>query len=244
MGQAPSVSADAFHEEYYMFFDSGKPPSGANSTRSSLDLNESKHSKRMQLYGNKLVSRNRGNLIYEASTNIGTFDTNQSDCTVSQGRESIELENNSPKLQNLNLNDFLLEYREERDSSGRIFKGHWKNNEMIKGQILWPDGSEYQGSLLNGEPHGYGIYKTNKKSEYRGYWHQGLQHGEGMYITNRDACPLVRRGVWNMGKMNRENNSNLLEEIINSDVTPASSSCTNITATPTSCTGHDIATKF
>lgn len=64
----------------------------------------------------------------------------------------------------------------------------------------WPDGRTYDGSWVNGEPHGAGTETLPDGSRYRGEWRQGERHGEGS-LTRADG---VYRGGWAHGSRHGE----------------------------------------
>jgi len=44
----------------------------------------------------------------------------------------------------------------------------------------WSDGREYQGDILNGEPHGFGRLRYAEGRSYKGQFRFGLFHGRGV----------------------------------------------------------------
>jgi len=55
------------------------------------------------------------------------------------------------------------------------------------------DGQRYKGDLVNGKPHGYGVFKTADGARYEGQWDQGQRSGKGKYI---DASGATYEGQW------------------------------------------------
>jgi hypothetical protein len=48
-----------------------------------------------------------------------------------------------------------------------------------RGSVRWPDGREYAGEWLNGQPHGRGRERQADSSTYVGSWQSGARHGHG-----------------------------------------------------------------
>jgi len=55
------------------------------------------------------------------------------------------------------------------------------------------DGQRYKGDLVNGKPHGYGVFKTADGARYEGQWDQGQRSGKGKYV---DASGATYEGQW------------------------------------------------
>ena len=76
---------------------------------------------------------------------------------------------------------------------GTIYEGTMINNEITgKGKYTFPDGSIYEGSVLNGLRHGYGIFKANNGIFYNGEWKNGLKNGKGKLIQGN----MELEGEW------------------------------------------------
>jgi hypothetical protein len=65
-----------------------------------------------------------------------------------------------------------------------------------KGQIAYPNGDMYDGELLDGKPHGVGVFHS-PGLKYEGEWKNGLKHGKGV-LKYHNGDQLV--GEWKEGK--------------------------------------------
>jgi hypothetical protein len=69
------------------------------------------------------------------------------------------------------------------------YAGEWLFNKKTgEGHMVYTDGSEYRGGLVNGVKHGYGCYIWPKQSSdsshghiYIGNWKNGMMQGEGKF---------------------------------------------------------------
>jgi hypothetical protein len=63
------------------------------------------------------------------------------------------------------------------------------------GCYRWPDGSSYQGDVVNGLRHGFGTFVAAppSKSVYEGQWEGGLRHGtvRGSWIVVRSLDQVL-----------------------------------------------------
>lgn len=66
----------------------------------------------------------------------------------------------------------------------------------VKGQIAYPNGDMYDGELLDGKPHGVGVFHS-PGLKYEGEWKNGLKHGKGV-LKYHNGDQLV--GEWKEGK--------------------------------------------
>lgn len=54
-----------------------------------------------------------------------------------------------------------------------------KNVPMNRGVYTWPDGSTYEGEVINGMRNGFGVFKSSAQPlSYIGHWCQGKRHGK------------------------------------------------------------------
>jgi hypothetical protein len=60
-----------------------------------------------------------------------------------------------------------------------IYKGGLDANGQRsgKGQVIWSDGSHYDGMFENGLRHGQGVFTTAEGNIYTGNWHTDYKHG-------------------------------------------------------------------
>jgi hypothetical protein len=86
-----------------------------------------------------------------------------------------------------------MEYRDVLLKDGSTFKGMLKSNglsgsSLKKKQLTGTgelsskvDGSIYKGSLVKGQPHGFGekYWPQTDGKVYKGYWNKGTMHGRG-----------------------------------------------------------------
>lgn len=64
-------------------------------------------------------------------------------------------------------------------TDGVTYVGQCTRNKITgKGILRWPDGSMYEGDLVNGMRNGIGRY-TNRDFVYNGEWRMGKRHGKG-----------------------------------------------------------------
>ena len=87
-----------------------------------------------------------------------------------------------------NLNYGILESVDDHATikfkNGTTYIGEIHNNKISgTGKYIFPDGAIYNGEILNGLRHGYGVYEHNLEFiKYEGYWLNGNKHGNGIYI--------------------------------------------------------------
>ncbi|KAM9761537.1 ankyrin repeat and MYND domain-containing protein 1 [Menidia menidia] len=65
----------------------------------------------------------------------------------------------------------------EPGSEGRSTGHHG----ALVGVQEWPDGSRYEGELVNGLKHGKGRYRWKNGEYYEGYFYKDYKHGDGLY---------------------------------------------------------------
>lgn len=105
-------------------------------------------------------------------------------------------------------------------ADGRVFYGHFSQDDPVQGTLVYPDGAKYIGELHNGARHGYGVYYFTDGSKYEGYtvmnvfegkgkmtwedggwyegeWLQGEIHGYGLEV--RADGSLRHKGRWSKG---------------------------------------------
>ncbi len=70
-----------------------------------------------------------------------------------------------------------------RPLGGVIFAQATKRKQITgTGELKYSqDGTEYKGSLVKGQPHGFGekLWPRSEGKVYKGYWHKGSMHGRG-----------------------------------------------------------------
>lgn len=84
-------------------------------------------------------------------------------------------------------------------ADGRVFKGEYSKGQMIEGKMLYEDGSEYEGSWLDGARHGRGKCFIVDGSEYEGEFWEGHFHGQGRMTWNDGGFYI---GEWCDGEIN------------------------------------------
>lgn len=82
-----------------------------------------------------------------------------------------------------------------------------------KGKFLFEDDSVYEGELLNGKFHGFGVL-TTKKFVYEGNWENNQKNGYGEYIYNDD---WIFKGYYKNDKRNGEGILYDSEKVIKSE---------------------------
>ena len=75
---------------------------------------------------------------------------------------------------------------------------------LQRGSYTYPDGTRYEGQLLNGKKHGRGIWVRPDGMKYDGEWEYDKPNGQGT-LTSPDG--KKRTGEWKDGKMVAESNS-------------------------------------
>lgn len=64
-------------------------------------------------------------------------------------------------------------------SDGRVFRGIFREDDAVKGTLIFPDGAKYVGELRNGNRHGYGVYYFTDGSRYEGNSVMSVFEGKG-----------------------------------------------------------------
>lgn len=68
-----------------------------------------------------------------------------------------------------------------------------KNIPMNHGVYTWPDGSTYEGEVVNGIRHGFGMFKSSTQPvSYIGHWCHGKRHGK---VGEAAARPPAMNGM-------------------------------------------------
>ena len=84
-------------------------------------------------------------------------------------------------------------------SDGTKYEGEIHQNKITgNGKYIFPSGSIYEGSLLNGLRHGMGKYVSPEGITYEGEWKNGLKDGKG--TMKRDT--MTYEGDWKEGRIN------------------------------------------
>ena len=84
-------------------------------------------------------------------------------------------------------------------SDGTKYEGEIHQNKITgKGKYIFPSGSTYEGGLLNGLRHGEGKFVSPEGITYEGEWKHGLKDGKG--IMKRDT--MTYEGDWKEGRIN------------------------------------------
>ena len=69
---------------------------------------------------------------------------------------------------------------------GSYFEGEFKNWEKNgKGKLVFPNGDVYKGEFVSRNIHGYGEYKYNSGNIYKGEFRNGRKHGKGKYFYKK-----------------------------------------------------------
>ncbi|EPQ15906.1 Radial spoke head 10 like protein B [Myotis brandtii] len=67
---------------------------------------------------------------------------------------------------------------------------------MNRGVYTWPDGSTYEGEVINGMRNGFGVFKCSTQPvSYIGHWCQGTRHGKGSIYYNEEGTSCYE-GDW------------------------------------------------
>jgi len=64
-------------------------------------------------------------------------------------------------------------------NDGRVFSGHFQDDDPVTGTLTFPDGSQYCGELYNQARHGFGTYYFNDGSTYEGMSCMNVFEGQG-----------------------------------------------------------------
>ena len=81
---------------------------------------------------------------------------------------------------------------------GTKYEGEIHENRITgNGKYIFPSGSVYEGGLLNGLRHGIGKYSSPEGITYEGEWKNGLKDGKG--IMKRDT--MTYEGEWKDGRI-------------------------------------------
>ena len=84
-------------------------------------------------------------------------------------------------------------------ADGTKYEGEIHQNKITgNGKYIFPSGSIYEGSLLNGLRHGIGKFESPEGITYEGEWKNGLKDGKG--IMKRDT--MTYEGDWKEGRIN------------------------------------------
>ena len=83
-------------------------------------------------------------------------------------------------------------------ADGRVFEGEYSKGQMIQGKMMYEDGSEYEGSWLEGARHGRGKCFFADGSEYEGDFWEGHFHGQGRMAWNDGGFYI---GEWCNGEI-------------------------------------------
>nr|XP_054511457.1 radial spoke head 10 homolog B isoform X12 [Pan troglodytes]XP_054511480.1 radial spoke head 10 homolog B2 isoform X12 [Pan troglodytes] len=77
-----------------------------------------------------------------------------------------------------------------------------KNVPMNHGVYTWPDGSMYEGEVVNGMRNGFGMFKCSTQPvSYIGHWCNGKRHGKGsIYYNQEGTCWYEGDWVQNIKK--------------------------------------------
>jgi hypothetical protein len=84
-------------------------------------------------------------------------------------------------------------------AGGRILTGKFKDDYCDNGQLLFPDGSRYEGELQqDGKRHGFGVYHFADGGFYQGYSENNAFHGQGKMQWCDGG---IYEGEWNFGEI-------------------------------------------
>nr|XP_054511461.1 radial spoke head 10 homolog B isoform X16 [Pan troglodytes] len=86
---------------------------------------------------------------------------------------------------------------------GCTYRGNFvKNVPMNHGVYTWPDGSMYEGEVVNGMRNGFGMFKCSTQPvSYIGHWCNGKRHGKGsIYYNQEGTCWYEGDWVQNIKK--------------------------------------------
>ena len=73
-----------------------------------------------------------------------------------------------------------------------MFEGEFKNNNIIRGKLFYPNGRIYEGTFCENEEEGWGRMIYECKSIYEGEWKKGMKHGKG----SLQSFNLMIDGEW------------------------------------------------
>ena len=90
------------------------------------------------------------------------------------------------------LEDPILE--ESKSSEGSLL-----SKAATKGKNILEDGSVYEGDLVRGLPHGFGLRKFSNEDFYEGQFEEGLAHGHGTIRYKSDPNLEKYVGMWSSG---------------------------------------------
>ena len=69
---------------------------------------------------------------------------------------------------------------------------------VLLGTFIFPDGSRYEGSWVEDQRNGHGVYRFANGDTYEGDWYEHKKHGYGIYTYA--ATGTSYRGMWEAGK--------------------------------------------
>jgi hypothetical protein len=67
----------------------------------------------------------------------------------------------------------------EGTSTGQKFEGTFIDDAMSRGKYMWPDGSFFDGTFVQGLRSGFGTYQWANGDSYVGMWKDDQKHGKG-----------------------------------------------------------------
>lgn len=70
-----------------------------------------------------------------------------------------------------------------------------------KAKYSWPDGSSYEGDVVNGKRSGEGLFTNSIGQTYEGNWLNGLKHGRGKQFYDKNRT-ITYDGCWELGYRN------------------------------------------
>ena len=68
-------------------------------------------------------------------------------------------------------------------ADGKTLRGKFYKFHFTEGMILYPNGDQYNGEVVNSEPHGRGFMQYATGSWYHGDWVYGKKQGYGDYFS-------------------------------------------------------------
>ena len=161
--------------------------------------NNVRHGRGQQVFVSSSTSGSLSSPTEEQSVYVGSW---QDD--VMHGRGSLYIESRQVKLTTMFARgkantEIKGKGRLENYVEQSVYAGDLSSLTILNGigQLVYCDGSSYQGTFVNGQPEGLGRKIESDGSVHIGYYLRGMRWGKGMSVS---AEGVVERGSWQQDK--------------------------------------------